>query len=126
MFYNGDMDAFVQLNKLSEQMSFEQETAVNSINPLNSNNASTPYLDKTENCPELSLSIQPSSQWKKDQTPKDPAFLSLRKGLLLLSFPSRAGYAPCHLPTRGIRPLIRHASSKRHHRMICACTIGTT
>ena len=44
MFYNKDMDAIVRLKALSEQMSFEP---AEERNPTG-----TPYLDKTENCPD--------------------------------------------------------------------------
>jgi len=44
MFYNIDMNAIVRLKALSEQMSFEP---AEERNPTG-----TPYLDKTENCPE--------------------------------------------------------------------------
>ncbi len=43
MFYNKSMDALVRLKMLSEQMSLE---------PAEERFASTPYLDRTENCPE--------------------------------------------------------------------------
>ncbi len=44
MFYNKGMDAIVRLKALSEQMSFEP---AEERNPTG-----TPYLDKTENCPD--------------------------------------------------------------------------
>ena len=44
MFYNKDMDAIIRLKALSEQMSLEP---AEERNPTG-----TPYLDKTENCPD--------------------------------------------------------------------------